>query len=168
MKPTQEELVKRYINLVYYYAKRWLSKREDIDDIVQETYKKALMHYETLTYQSENQLKSWLLMICRNTIFDAHKLKKQTVSFNAEMEADFEDTKIESWLEIAIKEEDDFLLKKLLHQLNESDFDIIRLRYFDELSFREIAEILSVTEARVKMRCYRVIEKMRRETNKYE
>jgi len=166
MKPTQEELVKRYIKLVYYYTKRWVSHREDIDDMVQETYKKALMHYDTFTYKSENQLKSWLLLICRNTIFDAHKLKKITVPFDDEKETANEQQDEESWLETAIRKENITQIKNLLQQLNEIDSDIIRLRYFEELSFKEIAAILQSSEAVAKMRCYRTLAKMRKEIEK--
>lgn len=168
MKPTTQQLVTRYINLVYYYTKRWVHNHEDIDDMVQETYKKALMHYNTFTYQSESQLKSWLLSICRNSIFDAHKLKKQTIPFDREMEDILPDGNAISWLETEIKREEIALLKKLLQLLSENDYDIIRMRYFDELSFKQIAKVLQMNEPKIKMRCYRAIEKMKKETDKYE
>jgi len=84
MKPTREELVKNYIGLVYYFAKRWTVRQEEADDMVQETYKKALIRYEAFHFQSENQLKSWLLTICRNTVMDAQKLKRKVVSIDIE------------------------------------------------------------------------------------
>ena len=166
MKPTYEELVKKYINLVYYYTKRWIYKKEDIDDIVQETYKKALMKYGNFIYQSDAQLKSWLLTICRNTIFDTNKQKKQTVTFDDDMEMTLADTKTESWLEKEIKREEAIALKNTLNKLNDNDHDVIRLRYFDDLSFKEIAPVLGISEATAKMRCYRTLEKLRKEMSK--
>jgi RNA polymerase sigma-70 factor (ECF subfamily) len=53
--------------------------------------------------------------------------------------------------------------EKLMEQLNElpqENLDLIELRFFQELSFKEIAEIYSITEANAKMRIYRILEKM--------
>ena len=166
MKPTKEELVKRYINLVYYYAKRWVHNRDDVDYMVQDTYTKALMKYDSFVYASDNQLKSWLLIICRNTIFDVHKLKKPTLTFDTEMEATHIDSKAESWLDEEIKREDVEVLKNILKTLDDHDYEIIRLRYFDDLSFDEIASVFNVPEATAKMRCYRALKKLRKELSK--
>jgi RNA polymerase sigma factor (sigma-70 family) len=162
MKPSKEELVKRYINLVYYYANRWMNKSEDIDDIVQETYKKVFMKYDTFSYQNENQLKAWLLTICRNCMMDEFKLKK-TTTLDEVVEGLIIDTNTEDFLQREIKKEEVSLLKVAMKGLAPEQYEILRLRYFDEVSFKDIAGVLQINEATAKMRCYRALEKLRKD-----
>lgn len=160
MKPTREELVKNYINLVYYFARRWAVRPEDADDMVQETYKKALMNYNAFNYQSESQLKSWLLTICRNTFMDSQKLKKKTTTMDINVIED--ETTTEGWLEGEIKKEEKDTLKQSLQQLDSDEFDVINLRYLNDFSFKQLAETLHLSEAQAKMRCYRAIAKLKK------
>jgi RNA polymerase sigma-70 factor (ECF subfamily) len=58
--------------------------------------------------------------------------------------------------------------EKLMLQLNglpQESIDLIELRFFQELSFKEIADIYSITEANAKMRIYRILEKMNKNWN---
>ena len=43
--------------------------------------------------------------------------------------------------------------------------DLIELRFFQEMSFKEIADIYSITEANAKMRVYRILEKLNKKWN---
>ena len=52
-----------------------------------------------------------------------------------------------------------------LNGLPQESIDLIELRFFQELSFKEIADIYSITEANAKMRIYRILEKMNKNWN---
>jgi len=52
-----------------------------------------------------------------------------------------------------------------LNNLTDKNSDLIELRFFQELSFKEIAAIYGITEANAKMRIYRVLEKMKKNWN---
>ncbi|HSW48158.1 MAG TPA: sigma-70 family RNA polymerase sigma factor [Candidatus Saccharimonadales bacterium] len=162
MKPTYEELVKKYIGLIYFFAKRWVYDREDTDDVVSETYKKALIRYDNFDYQTDNQLKSWLLTICRNTVIDNQRLKKPTVSLDETLEVADSQNDIEKWMDQEIANENVIKLKSAIGKLNETDYDIITMKYFEELTFKEIAEVLDITESKAKMRCYRALTKLKK------
>ncbi len=164
MKPTPEELVKKYIRLVYYYAKRWLTNENDIDDIVQETFKKALMKYNAFIYQNDGQLKAWLLIICRNTVFDQAKIQKPLALKD---EIEIVDSEVDTFLDQEIAKEEIKMLKKSLISLEANDYEVIRLRYFEEIPFKDIAAILKITETGAKMRCYRALNKLRKEFTKW-
>jgi len=49
----------------------------------------------------------------------------------------------------------------LLNNLPPDKLDLIELRFFNGLSFKEIAEIYQITEANAKMKVYRIIEKLK-------
>ncbi len=161
MKPTQEEIVTKYINLVYYFARRWVNNKADIDDVVQETYLKAFKSYDSFVYISENQLKSWLLTICRNMVISSSRGKITTIQHKAEEQIEDKENNIEQWIEEEIKKDDLQKLDKQFERLREEEMDILKLRFYEELSFKEISEILQIPEAAAKMRCYRTIQKLK-------
>jgi RNA polymerase sigma-70 factor (ECF subfamily) len=45
--------------------------------------------------------------------------------------------------------------------MEQEHLDLIELRFFQEMSFKEIAEIYNITEANAKMRVYRILEKLK-------
>ena len=54
-------------------------------------------------------------------------------------------------------------LIEMLNGLEESHLDLIELRFFQQISFKEIAEIYSVSEATAKMRTYRILERINKQ-----
>lgn len=162
MKPTFETIVKNYINLVYYFTRRWVKEENVVDDVVNETFLKVFKKYSTFQYQSEGEFKSWLLIICRNIIFDRQK-KQKFVSFDNTIIDSVESSEdIESWLQAEMEREDVQRILSELERMSDEDNVIVRLRIFDELSFESIATILTISEAAAKMRFYRVISKLQK------
>ncbi len=161
MKPPFQEVVKNYINLLYHFAYRWTRPGADVDDIVHESFLKAFKNYDQVRFTSDTQIKSWLLTICRNHIHNIHRIKKMD-SLN---EIDSEDIPNESlvdlWLEQLIHEEQAELVKKELEKMDVYQEEIVRLRIFENLSFKEISCVLEISEAAAKMRFSRVITKLK-------
>ena len=56
--------------------------------------------------------------------------------------------------------EDQERLVTAINNLQQEQQDLIELRFFQEMSFKEIAEIYDITEANAKMRTYRILEKI--------
>src|SRR5215213_2687186 len=98
MKPAFDEVVKKYIKLVYFFARR-LAKPLNVDDMVSETFLRAFKKYNIFTFNTESQLKSWLLTICRNIAINSGK-KKKMIQLNEELEDKTEGiNEIEIWLD---------------------------------------------------------------------
>lgn len=53
-------------------------------------------------------------------------------------------------------------LKKALAKLKETDLQIIEMRFFDGLKFKDISDVVGITEAHSKVRLYRAIERLRK------
>ena len=49
----------------------------------------------------------------------------------------------------------------MINELEASHLDIIELRFFQQMSFKEISEIYNISEANAKMRTYRILEKLK-------
>ncbi len=162
MKPKYGDIVKNYINLVYFFAKKSLSNQSDIDDTVQETFLKAMKTYDRFTFKSEGELKSWLLTVCRNVIVDGFRSQKNTLSIEAN-EIDVPDeSNAEEWLEEQVNQSQELeKIKKILITMKPIEQELIRLRIFENMEFNQIAVTLSTNEGAVKMRYYRAIDKLK-------
>jgi RNA polymerase sigma-70 factor (ECF subfamily) len=57
-------------------------------------------------------------------------------------------------------------LIQCINNLEPDQMDLIELRFFQEMSFKEIADIYDISEANAKMRIYRLIEKIQKNWNK--
>ena len=57
-------------------------------------------------------------------------------------------------------------LKKLILQLKPDDLQLVELRFFEQRPFKEISEILDITEVNDKVRMYRIIEKLKKSLSK--
>lgn len=164
MKPSFEDVVKDYIRLVYFFAKRWLIRQEEIDDTVQDTFVKALSAYDSFIYKTQGELKSWLLTICRNIIIDSarsYKMQKYAISIDKNKVEIKDDHDIEQWLETQIKEQEIKSVQDDLKNMRLEDQEIIKLRIFDELEFKHIGTILGISEGSTKMRFYRAIARLK-------
>ena len=58
-------------------------------------------------------------------------------------------------------DENSRMLLEILTQLEEEDFQLIEMRFFEQRPFKEIGEILNISEANAKMKLYRLLEKMK-------
>ncbi len=131
--------------------------REIAKDIAQETFSR------TWLYMSEGKeidyIRAFLYRVANNLIVDGSRRKKSS-SLDAMMEDDgFEvrDESIRAPLDTpALKE-----ALKLLDELDESYRVVITMRYMDELSPKEIARALGVTENVVSVRIHRGIERLK-------
>ena len=162
MKPPFEDVVRDYIRLVYFFAKKSLSQQDDIDDAVQETFLKAMKAYKDFKFKSDGELKSWLLIICRHVITDMFRSNRNNISIEQNNIELFDDSDVEVLLEAKITQEED--IKKVteaLKKLKSSEQEIIRLRVTEEMPFCDIATALESKEAAVKMRFYRAIVKLK-------
>lgn len=164
MKPNFEDIVKNYIKLVYFFAKKSLYQQEDVDDAVQETFLKAMKRYDNFNFTSEGELKSWLLTICRNVIIDGSRVNKSNGHTISLEENDIDvpgDDSIEKWLEAESSREDIRQIAGELKDMKPDEQEIIKLRIFEEMEFKQVATSLAITEATAKMRFYRAISKLK-------
>lgn len=161
MKPAFDDIVKKYINLVYFFTKRSIKEQEIVDDIVQETFLKAFKTYDTFTFKSEGELKSWLLTICRNSLTDKYRGKKKMLSIETHNIEILDENDLDAWLAQQSKESDIAKIRQTLQHMKAAEQEIVRLRIFEDMTFKEIAIALDITEATAKMRFYRTIEKLK-------
>jgi RNA polymerase sigma-70 factor, ECF subfamily len=139
------ELVKKYLKPVYNFLYHFVSDREALDDITQETFIKAWKNIKK--FDRERSFKVWIFSIAKNTAFDYLK-KKKTIPFsnftddegNNKLENIGEDSILPD--EILIRADSAKILEEKLKKIPDIYRIILTMHYKDDFSLQEIAKIL--------------------------
>ena len=143
------QLIERHSRRVKDYI-RMMVKDEDLaEDIFQDTFIKAVRVIDEGRYTHSGKFLSWILRIAHNQVIDHFRSKKQQKEIN-EQEAGYD---LFGTLRLAERNVEDQLvaeqiesdIRSLIDLLPEEQQEVVRLRYYSELSFREIAEQTGVS-----------------------
>jgi len=140
---------------LYNFA-HWLTRnREDAEDLVQETYLKALRGFAS--FQPGTNFKAWIFKILRNTCYTAAGKQRSRMTVAIESEED-----IPAPLRNVINPESLLItageieqLRLAIDQLPPSFREVLLLRETENASYQEIAEILSIPKGTVMSRLQR-------------
>ena len=141
-----ESLYSSYSRKVYYYLLSLSGNPELSEDLMQETFLKAAMKIDT--FRQESSLSTWLCSIAKNLYLDTLRKQKSSVS-------------AEDYLLVANEPKRDLRIFSCLHELPEPFREIVYLRTFCSMSFREIGEILGKTDTWSRVMYYRGKEKLK-------
>lgn len=141
------DLYETYAKPVYAVAYSILKNKGQAEDVVQDTFVKVMPYLERLQNASEYQVKSFLSRTSRNEAINKYRKNQRESGFfakgvDSEMKAD----KTVIFPGIQGVEEREFL-KQIMEHLDVRSREIVLYRCFYELSYREIAEVLEITEA---------------------
>lgn len=162
-----EALMHAYQTPIYNLCYRTLGNQEDAADMTQEAFFKAWKHLGS--FQFESSFSTWLYRLATNCCLDLLRSKKRrpTISIVSEDEDGEEqlfdpvDTAPQPD-EALIRKEEQQQLHTALQSLEETQRQIITLRVVNDLSYTEIADILSLKEGTVKSRLSRARENLRK------
>ena len=142
-------LIKKYQNRIYGFIYSKVNDHELSNDIFQDTFIKVIKIIKgNLGYNEEGKFVSWVTRIAHNLIIDNYRKNnkyKQINSTNNIFEKDFfVDTSLnveENIIDIQISKD----LIKMIDYLPEDQKEVIKMRIFDDMSFKDIAEITNVS-----------------------
>ena len=140
-------LIKRYSQMIYWQVRRMVLSHEDADDLVQEIFIKVFENIES--FNNESKLSTWIYRIAYNHTINYIKSKqnkqaKNNSSFEQEM---FENIKSDSLFD---GDEIELKLQKAMLSLPAKQRAVFQMRYYEELSFSQIAEITKTSEGALK------------------
>ncbi len=143
------QLIERHSRRVKEYIRMMVKEEELAEDIFQETFIKAVRVIDDGRYVDNGKFLSWVMRIAHNQVIDHFRSKKQSRELN-EKEAGFdlfstirlEEMSSEEQIE---REEMRQQIKRLVELLPEEQREVVRLRYYLGLSFKEIAEQTEVS-----------------------
>lgn len=139
-----DELLYRYQKDVYNYIYFIIRNRDLTEDIFQETFVKAIITIKQRHYTENGKFKAWIMRIAHNLIIDYFRQEKHTNTVsNEESQADLfndmslSDATVEDRLIYAQILED---VKKLVLHLPDLQREVLEMRYYEGLSFKEISD----------------------------
>jgi len=162
-----ETLVNRYERVIWTLAKRILQQDQDAEDVVQETFLTALKHLEQL--REGERFSAWLKQIAARHAY--HLLRKRnahpTLSLEMLQDPEGEEEQepllppqlVSDWRDdphhLLQQKETMQIIEQALNELPEKYRTVFWLRDVEQLSTRETAELLGISEANVKVRLLR-------------
>lgn len=152
-----EHLMNQYSKSLLRYLASHTHSREDAEDLLQDVYLSVYEHYEEFDPTRCNE-EAWLYIIARRKLVSYYRKFKQNDSIDA-ME-DYQlpgDNSMEQATNLMACRQ---AVAKALARLDERSRDVIVLKYFDGLSYREIGEKMGLTEGNARVICSRALSTM--------
>lgn len=142
-------LLKRHQQRVFNYILRIIKNEDAANDIFQETFVKAIVTLRQGRYTESGKFPAWISRIAHNLIIDYFRQEK---SENLQS-SDLEDVDVLNRKELSEETIEDILVsrqinedvKYLISELPPLQREVLTMRYYQNLSFKEIAEITNVS-----------------------
>ncbi|MES2427200.1 MAG: sigma-70 family RNA polymerase sigma factor [Bacteroidota bacterium] len=154
------DLMQRYKDSIYFMVLKMVNNKEDAMDLTVETFAKAFEKLDK--YQPDYAFSTWLFRVATNNCIDFIRKKKlNTTSIHGMTNEDGEDQQLQIKADVlnpeetSIKKQQTEELKILIQSLPPRYRNLITLRYFDELSYEEIAQQLDLPLGTVKAQLFR-------------
>lgn len=151
-------IVRKYSERLYWQIRRVVFIHEDSNDVLQNTFIKIWKGLEN--FRGESNLYTWMYRIAINEALSFIKKKKHHVSID-------DDAFLNQLKEDPYFNGDEAYEKFLLaiRKLPEKQQLVFRLKYFDELKYKEIAELLGGSEGSLKASYFHAVQKIEKELN---
>ncbi len=159
-------LLARYKDKLYSYILYLVHNSDVADDLFQDTFVRAIMTIRQGKYTESGKFYPWLTRIAHNLIIDQFRQEKnENAISNDEVDSDlfnnvrFSDKSIEQQI---IDQQTLCDLSRLMEHLPETQKEMVHLRYYKNLSFKEIADMQGVSINTALGRMHYAIINMRR------
>jgi len=147
--PSIEELITRYKSKVYTYILLMVKNQQLAEDLFQETFIKVIQSLKMNKYKDKGKFVSWIIRIAHNLVIDHFRKEKQINTCNNEdYEADlFNSSKFSAKNIEQLIVHDQIIkdVRKLIDELPDDQREVVMLRHYGQLSFKEIAEQTDVS-----------------------
>lgn len=139
-KSAMEAVIRKYREPLYFHARYIVKDHQEAYDVVQEVFIKAMR--ETRIFDEEFKIKAWLFRVTSNLCFNqVRNRKRRGAILDTMMKPEaFGAKQLESVFAGQQREE----VMASLEELSDDHKEILLLRYYDDLSYAEIADVLQV------------------------
>ena len=145
-----DELLGRTQQGIYSYIIFIVKNQEVANDIFQETFLKAITNLQMRRYTPTGKFNAWMIRIAHNAIMDWYRRQKTRQIIDAEDDFDIAAMSDNDLMETS---REDLLanaqvlsdVKMMIDYLPDTQREVVRMRYYENLSFKEIAEKTGVS-----------------------
>ena len=150
-------LYNKYHEQIFRYIYQRMDDIELAHDITAQVFIKALLNITKYEYRGV-PFSSWLYRIAKSELYQSFRDKKAERTINIDA---INVVAIIDEIESDETEENKKHLLDSLSLLKEKDIQLIELRFFEKRSFKEMGEILELTENNAKVKTFRALEKLK-------
>ena len=149
-------LFERHYRPLFGFLYRMTADRENSEDMVQNVFLRMLKYRHT--FRGDGEFRTWMYHLARNVLNDFHKGNKRKTDPLEDQFSEIVDNSGENHLD---EEEQVHLLNRALSRLSEENREILVLSRYQELPYSEIAQILNLSEANVRVRIHRAMAQLK-------
>ncbi|WP_029033770.1 RNA polymerase sigma factor [Salinimicrobium terrae] len=151
------ELLELYQERLYWQCRNIVKNHEDADDVLQNTFIKVFRNIGK--FKGESQLFSWMYRIATNEAitFINNRAKKQKLSSEELQQQIIENLENDVYFE---GDEIQLKLQKAIATLPEKQQQVFNMKYFQELKYKEISDILGTSEGALKASYHHATKKI--------
>jgi len=151
------DLMSLYKERLYWHIRKIVIKHEDADDALQNTFIKVFK--SVATFKGESKLYSWLYRIATNEAINQlnRQAKMRNISSGDYQQASISNLKADVYFdgnEIQLK------LQQAISTLPQKQQLVFNMKYFDDLKYKEIADILDTSEGALKASYHIAVKKI--------
>lgn len=151
-------LFQRHNRMLYNFFLRMTSSVAASEDLVQEVFFRMLKYRHT--YRGDSEFSVWMFRIARNSRADYFSKQKRHASDDG-LEPDMLESLDAGPSKMVENEQENRLLHAALARLSDEDREVLLLSRFEEVKYKEIANMLGCLEGTVKARVHRAIKRLR-------
>jgi RNA polymerase sigma-70 factor (ECF subfamily) len=153
-----EVLYDRYYERIFGFIYQRLEDKELAFDTTSQVFLKAMQNLPKYEFKGV-PFSSWLFRIAKSEVYQLFREQKaeRTVNIDTVSLKGMVDEMAEDFYEPYFE-----ILKNSVAELEEDDLQIVEMRFFEKRSFKEIGEILNITENHAKVKLYRILDKLRK------
>jgi RNA polymerase sigma-70 factor (ECF subfamily) len=151
-------LYDKYYKQIFGYLYQRMEDKDTAFDLTAQVFLKALTNIGRYEFKGV-PFASWLYRIAHSEMMQLFREQKNKRSINADV----------GDLRFICEEAEEFyleeyipVLKKAITELDAEDLQMVELRFFEKRAFKEIGEIMNITENNAKVRMYRILERLKK------
>lgn len=141
-------LINRHQTKIYGFIYSKISDRDISDDIFQDTFIKVIKTLKSNSYNEEGKFLPWVMRIAHNLIIDHFRRNKKMPMFRETEEFSIFSLMTDKSLTIEnqmISDQVERDLRKIIEELPEDQKEVLVMRIYQDLSFKEISELTGVS-----------------------
>jgi len=148
-----------YFDRIYKYVWRRCNDKDTAHDLVSQTFYDALAHLKDYEWRGYS-FSCWLYKIAHNNFLKWYREQSRIKAVDLEEGAKMADARVNT-VQAAIDNESRTEIQEILNKLEPEEREIIRLKFFEEVSNIEIAEIMGLSANHIGVKVFRALKKVK-------
>jgi len=160
------ELINHYKNGLYAFLKRFLNHHDQVEDVFQETF--LQLYNSRSSFDPTKNLRPWLFTIAANKAKDALRKQQRTAAISISSIATPEEMSFGDALDVIgsrdkmpleelARDETAMMVRQIISEMPENLREILILSYFNQFSYKQMAEMLSIPIGTIKSRLHTAV-----------